>query len=374
MKQLPLIILLLILVQKTLGQSAYVIFEDSTYTGAKVMGGSDLENSRLCRVHIGDQLKKFSPKVVSEYGLKNGKVYVSKEILLSGEKKSVFMERLNEGDLVLYYYCGKRTKIFCLEKDSSQFIQLSEKSIGNQGHFYREQLQEILTGCPNVSDPIWVVSYKKASFRELMERYYSCEQKPFPYARVGFSLGYDYSKLIPSKGMGTDYLEMNTQYSRGLTAGVFADIPLSASNLSIFSELRYTQHNYNYYSRLEDKDIDFFAMTKTLSLPLCIRFALPVNRFRPYIQAGGQMAYNFVNSTDRYNSFISGNTIETLRIDENRSVADILWGFTGGAGVEHKLNYRKSLFIEIRYKHMAVGSGQAMFSHSELLFQTAISF
>ena len=86
------------------------------------------------------------------------------------------------------------------------------------------------------------------------------------------------------------------------------------------------------------------------------------------------MAYNFSNSTDRYNSFISDYTIETLRMDENRPVADILWGFTGGAGVEHKLNYRKSLFIEIRYKHLVNGGVPATFNHSELLFQTAISF
>lgn len=91
------------------GQNDYMALKDSMVVGIKLQEGHDQLNSRLCRmVEKNGDITEYSPDEVSEYGFENGRIYVSQTVVVNGSERTVFLERLADGALTLYYLHRKR--------------------------------------------------------------------------------------------------------------------------------------------------------------------------------------------------------------------------------------------------------------------------
>jgi len=62
--------------------------------------------------------------------------------------------------------------------------------------------------------------------------------------------------------------------------------------------------------------------------------------------------YNFRNNTGIYTSTIYPAYIESTEIDEESHITKNELGISAGAGVEHALNVKHSVFIELRYNKL----------------------
>ena len=242
-KHLYIILLFIFYPILSFGQNDYITIDNTISSGIKLIDGGDLINSRICQVKKGKKIIVYSPYEVKEFGFKDGRVYLSKEIQIAGSSKRVFLELLHKGKTTLYYYEGKGIKTFYIEKDNTLFIEVPEQNSSKEQ--YSEQLLNITDDCPNVSNACKLVNYNKKSISKLIERYNRCELKPFPHLKYGLLIGYEFSKLIPSDKQNNALGNFEYNYDGGFSIGIFLDKPISASDFSVHAELLFSKHGYS---------------------------------------------------------------------------------------------------------------------------------
>lgn len=382
MKHLPIIILILLFPILSFGQSDYFV-TDSTLYGMKVIDNGELINSRLCQVKKGKEIIDYSPYEVMEYGFKDGKVYISKEIKIADSSKRVFLERLHSGETTLYYYRGRDIKTFFIEKDSTLFVELPKQD--TERGYYSEFLSNYTDDCPNVADACKLVSYNKRSLSKLITRYNKCDLKPFPHFKYGFIIGYESSRLVPSDKKKEDlkYVTVNSKsnfeyfdykYDSDFSIGLFIDNPIHVSDFSVHAELLFSKHGYSYSYTSATKDLDLTIDLSTLRIPILLRYNLPINNFRPYFNAGPIYSYHVNNKSSLYRMDISANTIEINNSIEGPIIPTHEIGYAVGCGVEFDVDFKRAFFLEIRYSNQFGISGDFANKNSMLNVSTGIRF
>lgn len=382
MKHLRTIILILFFPILSFGQSDYFVTDSALFV-MKLIDGGELINSRLCQVKKGKEIIDYSPYEVTEYGFKDGKVYISKEIQLADSSKRVFLQRLYDGETTLYYYRGESVNTFFIEKDSSLFVELP-KQVDAKEH-YSEALLSLTDDCPNVSDACKLVSYNKKSLSKLITRYNKCELKPFPHFKYGLIIGYESSKLVPLEKpkQESDFIIYDTEsdfdyfdykYDNGFSVGLFVDNPIFASDFSLHAELLFSKHGFSYKYTSATKDLDLDINVSTLRVPLLIRYTLPVNNLRPYFNTGPIYSYNIKNKSPFHRMDISGNSTEIDNSIEGPIIPTNEIGFAVGCGLEFDIDFKRALFLEIRYSTQFGISGDFASRKSLLNISTGISF
>ena len=371
MKNLYTIILVLIFPLLSFGQSDYCVI-DSTLNGINLIDGGALINSRLCQVKKGKEIIAYSPYEVMEYGFKEGRVYISKEIQIADSSKRVFLERLHNDETTLYYYRGMGLKTFFIEKDSTLFVELPKQD--NAKEPYSELLLNLTDDCPNVSAACKLVRYNKRSLSKIITRYNKCELKPFPHFKYGFLVGYEFSNLVPVDKQNKDLEYFEYNYDSDFSIGLFVDNPILVSDFSVYAALLFSKHGYSYNHPSATGDFDLIMNISTLSVPLLIRYTLPTNNLRPYLNTGPIYSYNIKNESYLYKSTISDNIIEIKNSIEGSIIPTHEFGYTMGCGLEVDLDFKRAVFLEIRYSKQFGISENLSGNNSMINISTGINF
>jgi opacity protein-like surface antigen len=372
MKKLWSFIIFLNLLHLTIsGQKDYFSTDSTISIGIKLVDGGNALNSRFCQVKERNNIIQYSPYEVKEFGFKDGRVYLSKEIQLSDSTEKVFLERLYKGRASLYYLKNKGIRTFFVERDSSFFVEISK--INKDNFNYQKQLLDFTLDCSNVKDAINFVNYNKKSLSRIIKRYNNCELKPFPHFRYGLIVGYEIAKLIPvSDNSNEDINYFDFSYDGGFLSGLFIDWPISVSYFSLHTEFYYSRHGYSYNKFVDNKDLDFVVNISSLKLPVLIRYTYPSNKFRPFINAGGIVTFNTRNENLLYKTTIQNNTIEINDTQNTSFIGKYQSGYSVGAGIEYSLNPQRSLFIEVRYNNLL--DNVRIFNESVINLMTGINF
>ncbi|MBT3208489.1 MAG: hypothetical protein HN704_07245 [Bacteroidetes bacterium] len=98
MKYSHIIFLIVFIPAHSSGQNEYFATDSSKSIGINLIDGGDLTNSRMCQVKNGAQTTKYSPYELKEFGFKDGRVYISKEIQIADSSIRVFLKRLHKRD------------------------------------------------------------------------------------------------------------------------------------------------------------------------------------------------------------------------------------------------------------------------------------
>ena len=383
MKHIPLLLLIIFLPFYSYGQNDYFATDSTFSSSVKLISGRDIVNSQVCQIEKNGTVIEYSPYEVTEYGFKNGRVYIAKEIELAGSPKRVFLERLNEGKLSLYYYKGKEAELFFIEKDSTSFVELLKRDAQNQD--YLAHLASYTGDCENVADARKLVSYNKKSMSRFITRYNRCELKPFPHFKYGVLAGYESAQLILlNRALYPDGLiDINlydeeyfkNNYDGGCSVGLFIDNPILASDYSIHAELLFSKHTYSYKNTFDNKGVGFKASLSSLKVPVLVRYAYPSNKIRPFINAGLVGTYHINNQSLLYKTEITeNNQVEKMPDNKRPLMSDILFGYSVGGGLEFKLNYKNALFLEVRYDNQYNTEDNMFLRTSAFNLFTGISF
>ena len=347
MKHLYIIFSISLLPILSFGQSSYFSTDSSTSVGIKLINGGDMINSQYCQVKKGEKTIQYTPYEVKEFGFKDRRVYVSKEIIIADSSKRVFLERLHKGRTTLYFYRGKGIKTFFIQKDSTLFVEISKQNAADED--YSKQLSNLTKDCSNVSDACKLVSYNKKSLSKLISRHNHCELKPFPHFKYGFLMGYEFLRLIPSSEKNDNLKYFNYKYDGCFSVGLFLDNPILVSDFSVHAELLISKHGHSYNKLVNNKDLDFIANFTSLNVPVLLKYAYPSNKIRPFISVGINGTYFIKNKTLLYETTINETTIEINNSRITSMISDFQLGYVIGGGLEYKLNYKNSLFFELRY-------------------------
>lgn len=351
------------------GQSGYIIYDSTMTAGLKLIDNGPILNSRYIQVREKRNIIKYTPYELDEFGFNDGRIFVSRNIQVFDSSRRVFLERLSKGKANLYYYREKRIRTFYIELDTSSIIEIPKIKSDLS---FRQQLAYQTVDCPAITDAIRYTRYNKRSMTELVDRYNSCNFKPFPHFRYGIVMGYEFMKLDPVNIHPGDYLfYFNLKYEGSFMVGLFFDQPILVSNVSLHSGIYYSRHGYSYNKLVVDEDLDFVANISSLKLPLLIRYTFNSNKIRPFINAGGLAIMNYRNESAIYSTIIRNNTMEINDADQNFNASRQI-GYSLGSGIEYCINSRRSLFIEAGYDKLYGNSGKL--KQSRFSFMTGINF
>jgi hypothetical protein len=357
------------------GQENYYVLDSISSSGVRMIEASDLMNSRICQVVINDKIKEYTPEQVSEYGFKSGRVYFSRKIQSGDSIKTVFLERLVKGKATLYYYRGHGIKEFFLEKDSGVFIALPVRGRESKNNNFHAALTGALTDCPEVVGYSGMVACNKRSMSEFISGYNKCIPIPPHTLKCGLMLGYEESKLIYSSNYDDRKLDfLNYKYERSFAVGGFINKPIMYSNFSAHLELYYSHKNYSYSFQNETTIIDMVADRSSLIIPALLRYTFQSHKTMPFINAGGCLAYNFRNTAEVNSSTISNGTIQNNGVTKSEIISKSQLGFSAGAGLEYKLSFKRSLFLELRCNRFINLSSTGAKNLSQFLLLTEINF
>jgi hypothetical protein len=357
-------------------QNDYFVKDSVTRTGISLSDGKEVVNHRVCGVREGGKMVEYTPWQVKEYGFRDGRIYLAKDIPLPDSTQRVFLEQLVYRKL--YYYRGKEGKTFFMKEDSARFVELPEHHKGPDGSdiSFRDDLSRLTSDCPQMADAVKLVRYNRTGYKKFMNRYEKCEHKPFPFLKFGVVAGYSTCKPVPKPSVSIpEVKQMEFSYDGGFSAGLFVDSPILLSDVSLFASLLFSQHEFSGNTMARNYvDVDFYGKMSSLQIPVLIRYSFPSNRIRPFINAGGVFSYNFKTESYLYQATIYNQVIEISDVTEMSLIQPVMIGYSIGGGAALQILPRNWLSVEVRYSGLfALQSAQAL-DISEIQITAGISF
>lgn len=357
------------------GQNNYYSRNGSTFFGVELIESDEVTNSKYCQVKEKEETKRYTPYEVSEYGFKSGKEYFSREIRLNDTLIKVFLERLSKGTISLYYYHGPHDKKLYIEKDKSGLIELTKDSLPGISEDYRTVIARYANLCKGSAEALKEVRYTKKAITKYFKQYEYCDFKAMSYFRYGITLGYSSYNLKYSHDIEIQMIrDMDYKPDKSFAIGLFIDYPIFMSDFSIHSDLYLTKHGFSLNKRDQSADVDFVVNTTSLILPVMLRYTIPTNKIRPFINLGANFLYNVKNENTYYEAIIDNNIITLNKLSEKKYTSDFMLGYNFGGGLEYKINSKNSLFLELHYSNFKDISNTGKFKTSEFLINTGISF
>ncbi len=333
-------------------QSDYYKTDSTILIGAKIIDQGAYLNARECIVERGNQKVTFTPYEITEYKTR-GKVYVSKEIEKNGEQKRFFLERLADGEVSLYYFRTRGGYTFYFQEKGSELTALPRRVETNGKKTYKEILDQNLEECSYTSQHLRIVRYNKRALSGFFNKYNSCSPVPFSVTRYGLIAGYgNFVHSIPGYSKENLLREFNFRKHPQFSVGAFTDKPLYRDAVSLYVALVLSEHSVSGFDRVNDTDLDILTNSVNLQLPMMIRYRVYTHALTPFISAGGIIGYDLYNNTRIFQTHFEQDVITTNKVQFNVPDPNLFLGFSAGAGMEYRLNFRNRISIEIQYLNM----------------------
>lgn len=267
-----------------LGQSYYMLTDSSVVIGEEVIGGGSLINSKLCRVKKGNNIVEYTPFDVKEYGLKDGTVYRSFNLNISGQNNKYFLEILAKGKINLYYLHTKGgiRKYFINTKDSLIFLEVPQKREVSNLFF-----NQLVGDCSQSSKSIPLLKIRKNDLKRFINNYNSCSYKLIPVFQCGLLIGMSANNL-KSIEKGGVYSIPETVKKTTLSLGAYIDIPIKLSNFSIHTEIYFKRINttISFTNNIDQYYNNIGLKNTSLNIPLLFRYSMLSQTISPFIQLG----------------------------------------------------------------------------------------
>lgn len=345
----------------------YILTDSSKSTSLWVMGGNNRENSQFIRVWFSDkeEPEKYYPSDLVEYGLKDGRTYVVREISLPNGKKKVFLEKRTFKDLSLLIYHDEGGYQLFLEPDYEALIPLTPDK-------YQSELIKWTSGCPEMQEAIGRIKFSKKSINRLLLFYQRCKGGVFPQAYVGYSLGYsaswfgvprrrnDIGLLAALPDFPFDFFAVeNFRTHSSFSGGVFGEVPIGVSPFSMLGGVQLTQTSFSEARNILLTEISFQGNFITLELPITMRYTRLNRKWRPYGQVGMSYLRNFENSVQFTKTRVRSTTGQAEDLDSADLIAGNMYAFEAGVGLSRIVRGENRISVELKVKK-AFGFSRAL--------------
>lgn len=363
-------------------QKGFYRTDSTVYENVKIADRGAPDNYQYFIVIEGNSFEKYTPDEVPEYAINKEKVFFSKSVKINGEEKKVFLKLLysDSTKLSLYEYEEKNLRTYFIEKGNS-LIEISKRH-PNMDSAYKQQLSELTSDCETMQEAIPWIKYNPVSLSASLTRYSKCTKAPFPHLKFGLIAGTEFSKLTSSTSNFESVMDdFEYDFRSNYLVGVFIDQPIRTSNYSIHSEIFYSQHSYYSFKNDDGHYIDFSTEKSTIKIPILLRYTMPSVRFRPFVNAGFTLGYNFntkrsmivTTQVESESEEDDSRILEISRYVPSTNFPEIQTSFSAGAGAEIKISRQNFLFFEVRASK-GLGDPQKIISSSEIQLLTGISF
>jgi hypothetical protein len=368
MKRFLYFILINLFVINTYGQKGYYSTDSITFSGIDLVDGSIKMNQRFCQIKKGEEILKYSPYEVKEYGFQNGLTYKSFEIKLNDQVTRYFLERVIEGKINLYLLRTEGGVKYYMETDRSGLEELP--AINDE---YRDLLAIRVSDSPEALHNIPFVRLKKHNLIRLIKDYNNDYIRLFPRIQYGFTIGITSDKL---SAVDKESLYSIPDYKSDLSisAGAFIDLPVNASNFSFHPEVYYKRNGTSKAFDQGNTSHDLVINYSCINIPLLFRYSILKDKLSPYFQGGPVYSRIIKNESALYeyrsvDNNIYIDVINSPVLQKNRG------GFSVGSGVISNYESKYSWFAELRYsKFYNLKQENKLINHSEFSLGIGLLF
>jgi len=322
-------------------QKSYIAKGDSVWVGIKL--GFPIGNKQYKEVIQEVQkntYKTHTPDEIDEF-YTEGKIFVSMQSPIAGEKKVFFHQLVKRDSIAVYQYEN--------ETGSFLFFQQGEelKEITPQNNPYAEYVaQEYGSDSSNpVNNYLIKPTQSSIKFAEKLIR--TRNHNLLVRMRYGIWIAMGQSNI-------SQEISPSDNTDNHLLAGIFLNVPIH-TYYSVHTELSYMREayssSYNSIYGLHDELTDQIYNRNSLFMPIMLRYSL--NQLKgnliPYFQLGPSAHFALKKEMEsRVFTIIDKN----ISIDKQPIIRKNNYfypGLNAGAGLEYKLNSHHSLLLDFRY-------------------------
>jgi len=350
----------------------YIINLDNDTLVGLINDGGEIRNSRVCtyKASTNSKISKFYPSDIKSYCIVNERAYSSKEFFINDRFIKVFAEVLLAGKINLYYYRKNKEMLYSIEKENGALTGLLNLKlpISSSSDFakslyskyenmtiatYKDTLYSFFRDCDKVRNQVDNVGYNDESLINITKEYLN--QTCNGNRCITFEKNLSLSK--PKFGVYTGVQFINNIYENkqdqsdiktSFPVGIFYGIPLYILSEGLFIQVELIYRNFDDHSSNRN--------SKSIGVPLLIKYEIPTMKFTPSIGMGKDLSY-IINSDN-----------SMFRVPQGG------WFFE--AGLNYKLKSQLTLFANLRvqsFQNLLVdensvyGSYNALVKHNNYL-------
>jgi len=353
------LIMLLGLPNIGMGQVDYFKRNGELNYNITLVKGDNLHNFQYCERVVNDSIIRMSPDSVVEYGFDDGRVFVSRDIVVndSGIIAKVFLQRLVDGETRLYYYKGdplkqgKIRKLFFIEGENIGFQKLDKTSKVNKG--FRDQLKSAASNCDISEQWIRKTNFTKGSLSKWFNINNLCQPVYFPKVKINVFSGLKISSFKIQNGSNSNStsLIINADFNTNFAFyyGALIDIPIFTTPFSLGTGIGFYQTAVSASLKAGNIEYEFIINQSTFQVPVILRYMNSNPKTRPFFNIGFSYSNNFRNESLMQTSIVNNTIVSDFETIPIQLVSDVQWGLIFGVGVQHQITKRNALFMEARY-------------------------
>jgi hypothetical protein len=366
MKYLKVFIIILFFTIPVLGQKGYYSTDSLIISGVDV-GRS---NSYFCYVKKGGVFVKLDPHEVNEYGLVGGRAHKVFDIVLNGEKKRYFLERMVDGKITLYNLKLKKgiNNYYIVTSDNPHLRQLPMKKTE-----LRNLIGTYADSCPIAAQNLKYLKPEGHSLKKYLSYLNSCNDLPYPKFHYGFRAGIAATQFYPvvktSMIAAPDY-GSDISYK----IGAFLDIPILSGNLSFVPGINYKRNHYSRTFEKNSMDFDLLLNYSSIDLPILFKYRFLRRGNIPFLEIGPVYSDVIKDRAILYQYRTLDNDT-FIEINDTPLIRNNMAGFCVGAGMERYSHKKYKWFWEVQYNYQStLSSIHNQFNLGELSVNTGLIF
>jgi len=384
------------LIAQTDFRPGYVITNENDTLKGMIDYRGDSRNSQICvyKENETSASKEYLPGKIKGYRFLESKYYVSKNILVEGVKKDLFLEFLVNGIANLYYYREfNDNPHYFIEKRDGQLFELKntegliEKNFVHYSHEKKEYiglLKYAFADCPQLFETIDNTTLDTKSLVNITKKYhnYVCNdekciiyEKRLPVIKLRFapylSMNATSFNFINSNHLNYYYQEVKYQITSYPSIGIRMNtsLPQTSEKLSfqVSAEIgrNYIYGNGNYP---ENTFNEFHLHNTFLTGKGGFKYTYPTGKLRPTMMIGANMIMLLDKEGKRMQDANYNGTIYASEYEEKNLIADRLYGYNLDLGIDYHLSAVFVPFITIGYtSSTGANSKPASYNKSEPL-------
>lgn len=308
---------------------------------------SNNKNYESCLFSINDSSTLFGPNQINGYGFLKDKFFSSSIV------KNAFVESLILGKISLFrmgntYYIRKdHGEIYELSSKQIE-IQIDNKKVLKDDNKWRGIIAYLVSDrLPNSNNVTKELALNEKNLTKLIVRYNKSAKddfiefkrhKPWTKVEIGLSLGVAKTDIHIKDETHLLYYLSDSYQSVNPTIGFILALssPRIIENLALQSEIHFIKSYFSALVELNAHSINEFYDTyinlTTLSIPISIKYSVPLKKYTFYFQGGLNYNYNIEAKSKLLKERVYHNTVttfpETIAFDINTNQIG-LWGGIG---------------------------------------------
>lgn len=338
---------------------------------------SNAINTKSCEFQrdLTGETESFAPGEIYAYRVVGEKFYITKTITINEEERTVFLEKLMDAIVDLYFYKDALSEYFYIEKEGTiyelsnnlQEVKINaagphnqSKKIIKESNQYIGTLKYVFQDAPELYNEINNTRFAFKSLIEITESYH--KQVCDDFECIDYTKSTD-QIIFLDPYFGISNSRMSFRSSEQFTASnplvLGLDVRFKPTkmhylwNLLIGVNFSHNSFNTNrYYNAYEDNNYQISLNYSVLRIPLILEYSFPSRSFQPFIFAGVTNAFTF-NAENNINIFylnaVSGEIRDGYEVESDVRTHHI--GFSSGIGMRYKLKNQSDLQFKLNFEH-----------------------